>query len=172
MIFHTTRLQLSPIALSDAVFYLELVNQQSWVSMIGSHELSSIEAVEGHIENILVPHFYSFGYGFYVMRLAACETPIGICGITNRQGFAHPDLGFALLDRYTRMGYVHEACACLLTELPKQMPFKVIQAIALPHNHASKNVLFNLQFSPVKRIQLPGSKEWLQLFEKRINGVL
>lgn len=167
MEFSTERLTLRPIQVNDAAFYFELVNQESWKKMIGELGIASVQQAEIHISTRLVEHFNAFGYGFYVMETKSNSQPIGICGITNRQGLKHPDIGFALRDQFAGKGYATEACTKLITEIPSLFRIKKMNAIALPTNTASNRVLEKLQFSPVKRIQLPDDTAWLQLYERR-----
>lgn len=166
MEINTKRLILKPTSTSDAQFQVELMNQPKWIENIGQRHVHTIQDAEKYIEDKMISQFKRLGFGNYTIFLKGSLIPIGSVGLYDREGLEGVDLGFALLPQYTKKGYVHEACLSLLASAKKDFKLNIINAITIPSNVASQNVLTKLGFKQEKEIELNGER--LLYFQKRL----
>ena len=139
----TARLRIRPIRPSDAGFILELLNSQGWLQYIGDRNIHTSEQARAYIEKIVADpkRFYS------VIEVKPSLEAIGIVSFIFRSEFACPDLGYALLPRFEKMGYAEEASRCYLNELLQEGLHPKIIAITNPENQKSVRLLEKLGFS-------------------------
>ncbi|HKE96118.1 MAG TPA: GNAT family N-acetyltransferase, partial [Povalibacter sp.] len=83
------------------------------------------------------------GYGHYRVELRD-GTPIGMCGLINREFIGEIDIGFAYLPAYWSQGYASEAAAAVMEYARTMLAIRRIVAVVSPHNVASIRVLEKL----------------------------
>ena len=142
----TPRLQLRAVALSDAPFFLQLLNDPSWLENIGDREVRSNAAAEDYIRNSIWAQYRAYGYGMYAVELKAMAAPVGICGLVKRDFLSAPDLGFALLPQYAGLGYASEAARALLAHAARDLQIERLYAITKRSNERSIRLLTRLGF--------------------------
>ena len=137
------RLQIRPIRLADANFLLELLNSEGWLRYIGDRNVRNSEQAGAYIAEILgnPKRFYS------VIELKPSLEAVGIVSFIFREDYECPDLGFALLPRFEKLGFGEEASSCYLKELFQEGLHPKIIAITKPENHKSVRLLEKLGFS-------------------------
>jgi [ribosomal protein S5]-alanine N-acetyltransferase len=143
----TERLELHPFAAEDAAFFLELVNTPGWLTFIGDRQVHTMEAAEQYIIKGPVQLWKDKGYGPYVARERVTGEKICYVGWVKRDFLDSPDMGYACLPKFHRMGYVHEANEKLIELARKAGEWQQIYAITLPENLASIGVLTKLGFT-------------------------
>jgi [ribosomal protein S5]-alanine N-acetyltransferase len=142
----TPRLQLRKVALSDAAFFLGLLNEPSWRENIGDRGIRSIDDAERYIQNNIWGHYQAHGFGMYTVELKSTGLPIGICGLVKRDYLSSPDLGFALLPDYVGCGYAGEAAGRVLSHARDDLGIARLCAIAKRGNDRSARLLDRLGF--------------------------
>ena len=65
-ILETERLFINEAQLSEAPFYLELVNSPGWLEHIGDRQIKDLKDAEEHIHKMRA-RYTEFGFGFYTM---------------------------------------------------------------------------------------------------------
>lgn len=163
-ILETERLRLREFNLGDAAFFLELVNAPSWLQYIGDRGVRTIADAENYLLNGSIQSYRTFGFGFYLVELKAGGTPIGTCGLVQREGLDDIDIGFALLPQFAGQGYGFEAAAATLRYAREVLGFSRIVAITTVDNQASIRVLEKIGLVYEKRVRLPRDEEELLLF--------
>lgn len=98
------------------------------------------EYTRKYIENV-----YGF-YGFGVWTVLKKDTGevIGRAGISYREGFDDPELGFVIGVPWQRQGYAYEVCEAVLQYGREQFGFAQIQALVEPENKVSLHLCAKL----------------------------
>ena len=148
----TARLRLDKVGLDDAAFVLELLNDPGWVRNIGDRGVRSVEAARAYITD-------RFGKSLWLVVRDTRGEPLGLCGIIEREGLEHPDIGYAFLERHAGRGYATEAAKALLDHARETLGLATIAAITAPDNAASQRVLEKIGLRFVQMIDLPGHDE-------------
>ncbi|MEL7298474.1 MAG: GNAT family N-acetyltransferase [Pseudomonadota bacterium] len=163
-ITQTTRLTLRHVRLGDAAFIVTLVNDSDWLRFIGDKSVSSIEDAERYLETGPLAMYAQHGFGLFAVALRDTDAPIGLCGLLQRDGLEHPDLGFAFLPEYRRHGFATEAAKATLIYAQLVHGLTHVDAITLPENKKSIALLRRLKFAYQQDIQLPGDSDIVQRY--------
>jgi RimJ/RimL family protein N-acetyltransferase len=138
----TPRLAIGELTAHYAGFIHELLNTPEWIRFIGDRQVKSIDDANQYIDKIR----RNPAIHYWVLELKEESVPIGIVSVVKRDYLAHPDLGFALLPRYGKRGYAHEATSAVLQEMGKQPSRPLVLATVLEENHHSIHLLTKLGF--------------------------
>ncbi len=155
----TERLQLRPLTHQDASFILTLVNDPDWLEHIGDKQVHNLADAVGYLEAGPMQSYRVFGFGLLCVTLKSHHpslenTPIGLCGLLQRQELPAPDLGYALLPEFRGKGYIKEACFAIIDQVFSKLGRTELLAIVSPENEDSIGVLTALGFKFVGRQNL------------------
>lgn len=145
----TKRLTLTPVTLDDDAFVLELLNDPGWLRNIGDRGVRTIDDARAYITD-------RFGKSLWLVVRDASGEPLGMCGLVDRDGLDHPDIGYAYLERHSGKGYATEAARVVLRHAQEVIGLKTVLAITAPENTPSQRVLEKIGLKFVKIIELPG----------------
>jgi RimJ/RimL family protein N-acetyltransferase len=145
----TERLTLTPVTLADDAFVLELLNDPGWLKNIGDRGVRTLEDARAYITE-------RFGKSLWLVVRDAAGEPLGMCGLVDREGLDHPDIGYAYLARHAGKGYATEAARVVLAHAREALGHKTILAITAPDNTPSQRVLEKIGLKFVQMINLPG----------------
>jgi RimJ/RimL family protein N-acetyltransferase len=145
----TERLTLTPVTLADDAFVLELLNDPGWLKNIGDRGVRTIADARAYITE-------RFGKSLWLVVRDAGGEPVGMCGLVDREGLDHPDIGYAYLARHAGKGYATEAARAVLAHAREALGHKTILAITSPDNTPSQRVLEKIGLKFVQMINLPG----------------
>ncbi|MDD2793881.1 MAG: GNAT family N-acetyltransferase [Sediminibacterium sp.] len=162
----TERLLIRELSIVDAAFMLRLMNAPNWIRFIGDRNVKTISDASNYISSRIISSYRTNGFGLYLVTLKNTRKPIGICGLVKREGLNHPDLGFAILPEYERMGYASEAATAVLDYAGNILRLKQVEGITTKSNLASVSVLEKAGMHYVKNIQLPGDDADFMLFSR------
>lgn len=162
--YTTERLVLKPTNIEDAPFILELLNTPSWHKYIGDRNVYTVEDAEIYIRERMLPQYDRLGYGNYTLRIKETKTPIGTCGLYDREGLDGVDIGFALLPAYERQGFGYEAAKFIMDLGFNIFGLTRIQAITVTNNYPSQKLIEKLGLRFIKNISLPDDDEELMLY--------
>ncbi len=143
-ILETERLVLRRLALDDAAFLLELLNEPAFLKNIGDRGARTLTDARRYIARGPVASYRKFGFGLYLVELKDSGAPIGICGLLKRDWLNDADIGFAFLRRYWSQGYARESAAAVMNYGWTTLRLKRIVAITKPTNQASIALLEKL----------------------------
>lgn len=153
----TNRLTLSEMAVDDSGFILALLNDPGWIQNIGARGVRTDEDAKAYIRDRFLPSCW------FVARNSTGE-PVGVCGLVEREGLEHPDIGYAFLQQWSGQGYATEAAAAVLAYARRELGRTTILAIVKPHNRPSRRVLEKIGLHFVGLVDLPGHDEQSALF--------
>lgn len=159
----TERLILQPLAVTDAAFILELLNDPDWLRNIGDRNVHTLADAEYYVTDSPMAKFSQRVAGNHVVKLRADRTPIGTCGLLHRDGMDDVEIGYAFLPAWRGQGYAGEAVAALLQYGRRIQGLQRIVAIVTPGNTASIRLLEKLDFVLERTMTLPGETQLLNL---------
>jgi RimJ/RimL family protein N-acetyltransferase len=159
LILATERLHLRTVNADDAQFYLELVNDPSWIANIGDRGIRTVEAARAAILEGPVAAQLRLGYSLYMVERGSDGARMGLCGLLKRDFLPDTDIGYALAPRYWGHGYAYEAAAAVLGHARDSLKLPALMAITSPANTASNGLLEKLGLRFIERRSLPGYNE-------------
>ncbi|WP_242083110.1 GNAT family N-acetyltransferase [Aestuariivivens sediminis] len=169
IIVKTKRLHISKIVLKDAAFFLQLMNTPGFLKYIGDRNIKTIADAKAYLKSGLLKSYKVHGFGYYKLTLKEePDRPIGIVGILKRDVLEHPDVGFALLPEYERLGYSYEASIEILKLAKDRFNLKKITAITNPDNDKSIKLLEKLGLKLEQRTDPFNEGKDLLLFGKAL----
>jgi RimJ/RimL family protein N-acetyltransferase len=154
-ILETERLVVRRLALDDAAFILELLNEPAFLENIGDRGARTLADARRYIARGPVASYRKFGFGLYLVELKDSGTPIGICGLLKRDWLGDVDIGFAFLQRHWSRGYARESAAAVMHYGWTTLRLQRIVAITKPTNQASIALLEKLGLRFEKIIAQP-----------------
>lgn len=109
-----------------------------------------------YIKNYRDSVYRFYGYGMWTVQLKD-GTVIGRAGISWREGFELPELGFVIGVPWQRQGYAYEVCSAILTYARNELNMTQIQALVMAGNEKSSALCRKLGFQYVEDIMLDGA---------------
>ena len=163
-IIETERLLLRQITTDDAPFILALLNDPSWIQFIGDRGVRTLDAARDYILERMMKSYEQNGFGLYLTVIKADKTPIGICGLVNRDGLDDIDIGFAFLPTYKGLGYGYESSTAVVSYAKTTLKLNRLVAITDQANTRSIRLLEKLGFRFEKNIILKGDSDPVALY--------
>lgn len=110
---------------------------------------------------------YAF-YGFGVWSVVEKESGlvIGRAGISMREGYEEPELGFCIDKNFRHHGYALEVCEAILYFMMEEYEVPAFQALVRPGNEASVGLLEHLGFTYREDVMVDGKVHQRFLFQK------
>lgn len=154
-ICETPRLRLRTVTPDDAAFYLELVNDPSWIANIGQRNLHTVEAARAALETGPMAQFREQGYSLYIIERRSDGAPVGMAGLVRRDSLPGPDIGYAVRPAYWGQGYAWEATAAIVRHAQHVLGIRTLYGITSQQNQASINLLNKLGLRYERFSRLP-----------------
>jgi RimJ/RimL family protein N-acetyltransferase len=142
----TERLVLRRLCADDGAFIFELMNDPDWLRFIGDRGIRTADDARAWIESGPRAMYARRGFGTYAVDLRD-GTPIGICGLVERDWLEDVDLGYALLPRFRGAGYAREAATAVVSYAQHDLGLPRLLAIVSPENAVSRRLLGELGFT-------------------------
>jgi len=152
----TERLHLRPLREDDAAFYLELVNDPSFIENIGDKGVRTLEQARSAILTGPMAMQQALGYSLMLVQRRSDGAAIGMCGLIKRDSLPDTDIGYAYLPAFRGAGYAHEAAAAVVAHARDTVGLKRLLGIVAPHNEASNRLLVKLGLGFVETTVLKG----------------
>jgi RimJ/RimL family protein N-acetyltransferase len=169
IILHTERLHLRTLDSNDAAFYLQHVNQASFIQNIRDKGIRTIADAEKAIQTGHRDIQEKNGFSLYLVERKIDQMPIGLCGLVKREELECIDLGYALDPDFWGHGYAFEACQAVINFAQEALRQERLLAIVSPHNSASSNLLEKLGFQFRETISFGGG-DMVKLYERSLNA--
>jgi RimJ/RimL family protein N-acetyltransferase len=165
-VLETDRLTLRWLALEDAPFIFELLNDPSWIRFIGDKGIRTLGDARDYIVKGPGDMYARLGFGLYLTLRKEDGAPIGLCGLIKRDTLDDVDVGFAFLPRAWGQGYAREATAAVIAHGKAAFHLKRLVAITSPDNVRSGHLLENLGFHLERMIRLNVGDPEIKLFAR------
>lgn len=163
-ILQTPRLTIRHLVSDDSKFILELLNDPAFIKNIGDRGVRNLDDAKNYILNGPSAMIEKYGFGLFCVEIKETGTPIGMCGLLQRDYLTDPDIGFAFLPKYTSMGYAFESAAAVMEWGRKNHHMKRIAGIVNPDNGGSIKLLEKLGMKFERMILVPGDKFEIKYF--------
>lgn len=98
-----------------------------------------------------------YGYGMWTV-LTKDGTVIGRAGVSWREGFDMPELGFVIGVPWQRQGYAYEVCSAILAYAWEELGFTKVQALVMEGNEKSAALCRKLGFEREENVTLEGEE--------------
>jgi RimJ/RimL family protein N-acetyltransferase len=157
-ILETERLIVEEAILSDADFFLELLNSPNWIKFIGDRNINSLEDATNYVQESLIDKYKKNGFGFYKLSLKSTNEPIGAVGFLKRDTLEFPDIGYAILPKHENKGYVSEAAKAVFEYGKNELKLKTILGITTEENLASQKILLKIGLHFIDKRILDGEE--------------
>ncbi|MDN2708522.1 GNAT family N-acetyltransferase [Janthinobacterium sp. SUN118] len=159
-VIETPRLRLRTATLDDAAFYMELVNDPSWIANIGQRNIHTLEAARAALETGPMAQQRELGYSLYILERRSDGAPVGMAGLVRRDSLPGPDIGYAVRPAYWGQGYAYEAAAAIVQHAQHVLRIRTLFGITSLQNQASIRLLnkLGLRFERFTRLP-PAAKE-------------
>ena len=154
----TARLALRRPCDDDAEFFVELLNQPSFLRYIGDKGVRTAEDARRYLRDGPLASHERHGFGLYLVELKESGQPIGISGLLKRDYLEDPDIGFAFLPPFWSQGYARESAEAVLAQGRERFGLRRVLAITSPDNRASIALLGKLGFR-FERLARPSEDE-------------
>jgi RimJ/RimL family protein N-acetyltransferase len=164
LVLSTERLNLRTVEAGDAPFYLELVNDPSWIANIGDRGIRMLDGARTAIEEGPMAMQARLGYSLYVVERRSDGAAMGLCGLIKRDILPDTDIGYAISPAYWGHGYAYEAAAAVVQHARGALGLPRLLAITSPGNLASNALLRKLGLSLVEQVKLEGWDEDSNLY--------
>ncbi|MEM8931264.1 MAG: GNAT family N-acetyltransferase [Acidobacteriota bacterium] len=153
----TERLTIRRLVLADAPFVFDLVNDPSWLRFIGDKNVHSVADAERYLEEGSLASYRHHGFGMFLVESKADGSPMGFCGLLQRDDLDIPDLGYALRPHFWGRGYAREAAIAVLDWGRSTLGLDRILAITAPDNEASMRLLESIGFERLPPMRPAGA---------------
>ena len=163
-VLETERLVVRWLALDDAAFIHELVNEPAWLQFIGDRGVRSLDDARTYLTNGPLAMYARIGFGLFAVERKTDRALVGICGLLKRDNLDDVDLGYALLARFAGHGYARESAAAVLAHGKAALGLKRIVAITSPDNARSISLLESLGFAFERMIRFKEAGPESKLF--------
>ena len=126
--------------------------------------MRELEDARQYILNGPVASYERNAFGLYLVELRESHTPMGMCGLIQREELPDPDIGFAFLPEFWNKGFAFEAATAVLQDARERLRLERILAITSLDNEASIGLLQRLGFTFEREIKLAADREPVKLF--------
>lgn len=140
-VLETERLILRRVTPEDAEFFVELLNEESFLRYIGDKGVRTVEDARRYILEGPVRSYERFGFGLYLVERKETGEPIGFCGLLKRDFLEDVDVGYAFLPRFWSKGYAFESASAVMAYGRDVLGLDRIVAVVNPDNAGSIRVL-------------------------------
>lgn len=160
-ILETRRLKLRESTVFDVEDFYRIYKEPSityYIEPLFKEKEAEIAYMEHYIRQI----YGFYGFGLWSVVLKESGQVIGRAGLSVREGFEEPELGFVIEADHQRKGYGYEICEAVLKYAEKELDFDRVQALVDKDNQASLRLLQKLGFSYEEEVTL-GEKSYLRM---------
>lgn len=106
------------------------------------------EAEKQYIRDYIEKVYDFYGFGMWTVLLKETGEVIGRVGVSMREGFEDPELGFVIGVPWQGQGIAQEVCRAILRYAGTELHFRRLQALVHAENTSSIRLLSKLGFVP------------------------
>lgn len=109
-----------------------------------------------YTENYIKTVYAFYGYGMWTVLEKESGEVVGRAGISWREGYDLPELGFVIGVSWQGQGYAFEVCAAILAYAKEELHMERVQALVRPENEKSLRLCGRLGFTLSGETELDG----------------
>lgn len=164
-ILETERLKVRESTLEDVDDFYEIYQEPS-ITYYMEDLFPQKEAETAYMKAYIDQIYGFYGYGLWTVIHKESGKVIGRAGLSLREGYEMPELGFVIAVPFQGKGYGYEVCRAILGYAGEVLEFQEIQALVDEKNLASLGLLQKLGFEYRRRV-LEGGHSY-ELYVKKI----
>ena len=145
-ILTTPRLTLRESTVSDVEDFYRIYQNPS-ITKYMENLFPDRDEERSYIKDYIQKIYGFYGFGLWSVIHTVTGTVIGRAGLSVREGYELPELGFVTDVAFQHQGYTYEICEAILRYAWKELEFLQVQAFCLPENTASLHLLLKLGFT-------------------------
>lgn len=119
-----------------------------------------------YVQDYIKKVYCFYGYGMWTVVDYKNGQVIGRAGVSWREGFDLPELGFVIGVPWQRQGYAYEVCSAILVYAKEELGMTRVQALVMKGNEKSTRLCEKLGFAKRREIDLEGDD--YMVFEKTL----
>ena len=152
----SARLRFRRITLADATFLARLLSDPTYIAHVADRGVRTEADAVAYIERTILPAGREPGLGPYLMEERGTGEAVGLCGLFQREGFARPDLGYAVLPPFRGRGYAREAALVFRDHARDVLGLESLGGYTSPANASSIRILRRLGMTEVRTFTMAG----------------
>lgn len=129
-----------------------------------------VEEEKQYVRDYIDKVYTFFGFGVWTVVEKESGSVIGRAGLSYREGFEDPELGFIIGVPWQRRGYGEEVCRAVLDYGWRALEFKRIQVLVDAQNAPSLELCRKLGFHEKERVALSGKEHFRLLLDMTDSG--
>lgn len=110
-----------------------------------------------YIRKYITHIYHIYGFGVWTVLSKRTGEVVGRAGLSFRDGFEDPELGFVIAVKWQRQGLAYEVCSKILEYGREVLEFERVQALVEPGNVNSVALCKKLGFRVEKEVTVGGS---------------
>lgn len=114
------------------------------------------EAETEYIREYIEKVYGFYGFGMWSVCLRETGEVIGRAGLSMREGFEEPEIGYVIGKKWQRQGIATEVCLAILAYGREELGFERVRALMHPENTASERLCCKLGFSYIGEMEVEG----------------
>lgn len=156
-ILDTDRCRVRETTVEDVEAFYEIYREPS-VTAYMEALYDDREAEKQYIRDYIEKVYDFYGFGMWTVALRETSEVIGRAGISMREGYEDPELGFVIGVPWQGRGLAEEVCRAILRYAGEELRFERVQALAHAENAPSLRLLRRLGFVPCGEVQIGGCR--------------
>ncbi|MDE5910193.1 MAG: GNAT family N-acetyltransferase [Lachnospiraceae bacterium] len=144
-ILETDRLKVRESTVEDVDDFYRIYSEPS-ITYYMENLYQKREEEEAYMKAYIDQIYGFYGYGLWTVQLKDTGEVIGRAGLSVREGYDLPELGFVIDAAHQNKGYAFEVCAAILIYAKEELAFDKVQALVNEKNTASLGLLDRLGF--------------------------
>lgn len=156
-ILETERLLVRETMVEDVDAFYSIYSEPS-ITEYMDDLYSDVEEERQYVRDYIAKVYTFFEFGVWTVVEKESGAIVGRAGISYREGFDVPELGFVIGAPWQGKGYATEVCSAILDYAREQLGFTEIQALVEPENTVSLKLCAKLGMEPVEQVIVQGKK--------------
>lgn len=144
-ILETDRLKVRESTVEDVDEFYRIYREPS-ITLYMENLYTEREAELAYMRAYIDQIYGFYGYGIWTVILKKTGQVIGKAGLSVREGYEMPELGFVIDAGYQHQGYGYEVCEAILRYAKRELDFDSVQALVKKENLISVRLLTKLGF--------------------------
>lgn len=145
-ILTTPRLTLRESTVSDVEDFYRIYQDPS-ITKYMENLFPDRDEERSYMKDYIQKIYGFYGFGLWSVIHTVTGTVIGRAGLSVREGYELPELGFVTDVAFQHQGYTYEICEAILRYAWEELEFPQVQAFCHPENAASLHLLKKLGFT-------------------------
>ncbi len=155
-ILETKRLMVRETTVGDVDSFYRIYQDPSVTAYMENLFADRDEEI-AYIRDYIRKVYAFYGYGMWTVMEKGSGEIIGRAGISWREGYDLPELGFVIGVPWQRQGYAYEVCRAILVYAWKELGIGQIQALVMEGNERSAKLCKKLGFSRIGTVWEDGA---------------